>query len=135
MDMDKSKTTVICPENDLESKTIIEIAQTLGMDVRVSKQDWGARLGNENSTFFSNLKENVVVVEMPDIKKEQELENAGHTLEIIDPHIYKIGGKHLDLSNELSSIEQFANLFNYQLTAHERLVALNDTGYIGPCFM
>lgn len=39
--------TLICPKNDLESQTIVNIAMKLGMDVRVSEQEWGAQLGME----------------------------------------------------------------------------------------
>jgi len=47
-------TTLICPKNDLESQTIVNIAMRLGMDVRVSEQGWGAMLGMEPPEVFQN---------------------------------------------------------------------------------
>ena len=48
--------TVVCPRNDLESVTILSIANDIGMDVRVSQQDWGGKLGNEPTANLINLK-------------------------------------------------------------------------------
>lgn len=123
-------TTLICPENDLESQTIVNIAMKLGMDVRVSEQGWGARLGLEPSDVFHNLKDNLIVVEMPDPDREKMLRKIGCNVIWIDHHTYLHKGQHLDRSHGLSSLEQFADLVGYVLSDREKLIALNDRGYI-----
>jgi hypothetical protein len=123
-------TTLICPNNDLESQTIVNIAIKLGMDVRVSEQGWGARLGMEPPEVFQNLKENLIVVEMPDPDREEMLRKIGCNVIWIDHHTYLHKGQRLDRSHRLSSLEQFADLVGYALSEKERLIALNDRGYI-----
>ncbi len=123
-------TTYIVPCNDGESKKIVEICKTLGLDVRVSLQGWGASLDKEPADTFNSLKSHVVVVEMPGIDKENQLKASGHDLRIIDHHIYKLGDKTLDKSNKKSSLEQFAELAGYSLNRFETGIAFNDRGYI-----
>ncbi|MBW2740153.1 MAG: hypothetical protein JRE64_15210, partial [Deltaproteobacteria bacterium] len=122
--------TLICPNNDLESQTIINIAMKLGVDVRVSEQGWGARLGMEPPGVFQNLKENLIVVEMPDPDREKMLRKIGCNVIWIDHHTYLHKGQHLDRSHGLSSLEQFADIVGCALSDRERLIALNDRGYI-----
>jgi len=124
--IDPKSITLICPINDLESKTIIQIAKRLKIDVRISKQKWGARLGKESSNFFENLQKNVVIVEMPDPEKEAELKEHEHFVIIIDHNRYR----DLDRSNTLSSLEQFTNLIGYELSSDEKLIAANDRGHV-----
>ena len=123
-------TTLICPKNDLESQTIVNIAMKLGMDVRVSEQGWGARLGMEPPEVFHNLKENLIVVEMPDPDREEMLRKIGCNVIWIDHHTYLHKGQRLDRSHGLSSLEQFADIVGYALSDRKRLIALNDRGYI-----
>ena len=40
--IDPMKITLTSPVNDLESETIVRIAKRLKIDVRISKQKWGA---------------------------------------------------------------------------------------------
>ncbi|HSP06058.1 MAG TPA: hypothetical protein VLR94_02725, partial [Acidobacteriota bacterium] len=40
--LNRDEVTVISPENDAESRTIIEICRRLRVDVRVSPQPWAA---------------------------------------------------------------------------------------------
>ncbi len=128
----RENTTLICPNNDLESRTILEIARHLGMDVRESRQPWGARLGAEpeenRERLFHDLKDNVLVIEMPDPAEEERLTRKGHHFTWIDHHRYTIAGKPLDRSDSRSSIEQFAELVGYTLNEHELLIACNDRG-------
>ena len=125
-------TTLICPNNDLESRTILEIARHLGMDVRESRQPWGARLGAEpeenRERLLHDLKDNVLVIEMPDPAEEERLIRKGHHVTWIDHHRYTIAGKPLDRSDSRSSLEQFAELVGHALNEHERLIACNDRG-------
>jgi len=123
-------TTLICPKNDLESQTIVNIAMKLGMDVRVSEQGWGAQLGMEPPDVFHNLKENLIVVEMPDPDKEKMLRKIGCNVIWIDHHTYLHKGQCLDRSHGLSSLEQFAGLVGYALSDREKRIALNNRGYI-----
>jgi len=115
--------TLICPCNDLESKTIIDIARKIeGLDLRISEQGWGAKLGNEPESTFINLRKKVWIVEMSDPEREKLLRDAGHELSIIDHHYEE--------ENKPSSIEQIAELFQIELNRWQRLVAANDKGYI-----
>lgn len=119
------KTTLVIARNDGEAVAIIDIAVRLGFDVRISDQPWGAMLEREPASTFLNLKETVIIVEMPGPDKEAEL-SRGHRLIIIDHHKYP----DLERSNPKSSLEQFADLIGYTLTGWEVGVALNDRGYI-----
>lgn len=115
--------TLICPSNDLESETIIEIAQKIeGLDLRISTQGWGAKLRKEPEATFKNLRKKVWIIEMPDTEKEKELRGKGHEVKIIDHHNEE--------ENRPSSIEQIAELFGIELDRWQRLVAANDKGYI-----
>ena len=127
---DSKTATLICPENDLESRTIIGIAEQYGMDVRKSRQAWGARLGQEPPETFHDLKKYVMVVEMPDPEKEKELEAEGHTVMVIDHHRYAWDGRVEDRYRPLSSLEQFAAKIGHDLSPREKLIAANDTGKI-----
>ena len=122
----QSNISLICPVNDGESKMIIDISKRLNMDVRISKQGWGARLDKEPKENLQNLKKFLFIIEMPSPEFEEKLKQQGHTLEIIDHHaMYG-----LDRTNKLSSLEQFTNLLGYKLSRFEKAVALNDRGYI-----
>ena len=125
MTIDNLNTTILCPANDGESLTITKIARNLSYDLRVSSQDWGAVLSEEPEEAFTNLKENIVIIEIPGLEKERALRKS-HTLFIIDHHRYQ----GLDRYNEKSSLEQFADLIGYRLDRWELGVALNDRGYI-----
>ena len=118
-------TSIICPSNDGESATIIDICRKLGFDLHISRQPWGATLEKEPSETFDNLKNNVVIVEIPGLQKEEELHKS-HTVYVLDHHRYE----HSDRSNHKSSLEQFAELIGYTLNHWEKGIALNDRGYI-----
>lgn len=118
--------TLICPENDLESRAIATIARDKGIDVRVSTQPWGARLGREPDGAFSGLKEWVVVVEMPDTDREEALRQAGHKVVVIDHHAYD----NLDRRQPHSSLEQFCDLVGHEMDDRLWRIALNDREFI-----
>lgn len=120
--------TVITPCNDGESKTIVDVCSRLGIDLRISKQPWGATLDLEPPENLSNLKKKVAIIEMPSLHAEKELEDRGHELFIIDHHFYPKNG--LDRRKAESSLEQVAKLFGYQLSRLEKGVAINDRDYI-----
>ncbi|KKO18862.1 MAG: hypothetical protein DCC43_14940 [Candidatus Brocadia sp.] len=121
-----TNTTIICPCNDGESRLIIEIAKKLSFDVRISAQGWGAVLSREPDETFADLKRHVIVVEMPDVLKEKELQEKGHNLFVLDHHQYP----HLKRLYPVSALEQFACLISYTLNRWQMGVALNDRGYI-----
>jgi hypothetical protein len=127
--MDKNSISVICPKNDLESYHIIQIAKKLGIDVRTSKQPWGASLRKESGDFLKDLKDNVIIVEMPNPVQEEVLKKK-HNVFIIDHHCMKQHGVFMDRSNIQSSIEQFAILLDYELSQDEKYVAMNDKSYL-----
>jgi len=120
-------TILICPRNGLESQTILGIAEKLGFEVRPSRQSWGAKLEKEPDGAFNNPdKKDFWIVEIPGPERENLLRSEGYTLSVIDHHEYK----GLNRSNELSSIEQFAQKCGYELSEEEKLIAANDLGYI-----
>jgi hypothetical protein len=120
--------TVICPSNDGESKTILDICRRLDVDARVSRQPWGATLDQEPAENLRDLKQIVAVVEMPSTVLEDELRRRGHDVVIVDHHYYKGAG--LDRRKKLSSLEQIAQLLDYTLTRWEMGIAINDRAYI-----
>lgn len=124
---DFNNITLIVPRNDLESQTIISIAEKLGFsDIRVSEQSWGAQLEREPEQNLQNLKKEVWIVEIPGPVIETRLQYDGHKLFIIDHHAYE----KIDRWNEKSSLEQFALKCKYDLTCEEKWIAINDRGYL-----
>lgn len=128
MAVEVNELTVICPFNDGESKTIVDICRRLGVDIRISRQPWGATLDQEPSENLQNLKRIVAVVEMPSASCEQKLNDEGYRVIIIDHHFYP--KLNLDRRQPLSSLEQIAELLGYELTRREKGIALNDRSYI-----
>jgi len=122
--------SLICPENDLESKTILELAAKHGIDIRKSKQPWGARLEKEPEKTFKNLKKTVIIVEIPGPEKEAQLRREGHELIIIDHHQYN----ELDRTHHLSSLEQFTEFLNIDINRPEyteyQYIAANDRDFL-----
>lgn len=124
--MELSEVSLVCPENDLESVTIINIARELHIDTRISRQKWGARLGSEPDENLKNLKKTVLVVEMFDPPAEEALHSVGHEVKIIDHHDYSGESRW----NPKSSLEQFCLLTGYPMTDELRRIAVNDTDFI-----
>ncbi len=127
---DCSNITLLVPQNDLESVTIADIAQRIGFHrVILSEQTWGARLEREPHRTFDQIEtKELWIVEIPGPEKERELEqNDDIRIKVIDHHHHD---EKLDRSHPLSSLEQFAAACGYELTEHERWVAINDRAYI-----
>lgn len=125
--VDLDKLTLICPVNDGEAKMIIEIASALSIDTRVSTQSWGATLDKEPEKTFENLKEIVIIIEMPGINIEGQLQQRGHNVIIIDHHYY---GPELNRYKNQSSLEQFAELVGHSLNRFQAGLAINDRSWI-----
>lgn len=115
---------IVTPINDGEATQIAKILKEKNIKTLITSQGWGAS--------WSELE--------PEIKKEiEEYKNKGYKIfgvELqgqapegavnIDHHIYDGD----DRSNELSSLEQVADLIGYKLTLYEHFVAANDKGFI-----
>ncbi|MDP2631546.1 MAG: hypothetical protein Q8P30_02125 [Candidatus Uhrbacteria bacterium] len=111
--IDISKTVLICPRNDEESLMILMIAEKLGLATVISGQPHGAKLDREKNLLARVMDENpeaqtLVIVELPGIGAEKELEEQGLNVIIIDHHRYD----DLDRMRDKSSLEQFIDLFN-----------------------
>lgn len=123
-----NNTSFICPRNDAESATIIDVLKRHNFDVRISRQKtWFCPLDKEPNETFDNLKENVVIVELPGLKSEEKLAKS-HKVIIVDHHGYPSLG--INRENPKSSIEQIADLIGYELDHFERGVSINDQEYI-----
>jgi hypothetical protein len=122
-----SATTFIIPQNDGEAYGIFDLLTSVGaLDIRRSKQPWGARLDLEPASTFIDLKPTVVIVEMPSPHKEEELRKLNHSVIIIDHHSYG----DLDRNHSLCSLEQMAELLGVSLTPWLQALAINDRAYI-----
>jgi hypothetical protein len=128
--IDTNDITLICPQNDLEGATIINIARQYGIDIRISLQGWGGRLGNEPAENLKNLKKTVMVVELYDPQAEEKLKFDGHNVIIIDHHYYSNAIRW----NSKSSLEQFCELIGQPMTEKLWQVAINDTAFITGLF-
>lgn len=123
--LELSAISVLCPYNDLESATILEIARRQNMDVHEIKGEWGLTLANalEQISNLNELKQNIITIELPpDPVSQQLLIQAGKKLISIDHH-----GEHW---KPLSSLEQFADLINHKLTDKERHIAIADRDWL-----
>ena len=120
--MDKNQ-LFICPDNDLEAHTIIEMLKREGIEFLVTGQAWGASWDNlepEIKEAIDKAKDKGKVI------YGVELQGYCDGTSNIDHHIY---GED-DRSNPYSSIEQVAEILKVELTLDEKFVAANDKGYI-----
>jgi len=123
--LDLSTTSVLCPCNDLESATILDIARRQNIDVHEIKGEWGLSLKDalKNTNNINELKEIVLTIELPpDSLSEQLFSQMGKKLISIDHH-----GEHW---KPLSSLEQFADLIGYELQEKERHIAIADRDWL-----
>jgi len=101
--IDFKTTNFIYPHKDAESATIIDILKRHNFDVHIPKQTtWFYPLDKEPQETFSNLKENVVIVEMPGLESEQRLAKKYNVI-IVDHHCNLPLG--INRENTKSSIE------------------------------
>ncbi|EIJ43894.1 hypothetical protein BegalDRAFT_3068 [Beggiatoa alba B18LD] len=130
--LDLTAITLLCPCNDLESKTILEIAKEKGLNFYKIEGSWGLTLENALKQIdLTQLRPHVLIVEMPDKSEGQiyikQLEQLGKTLHIIDHHLYD---DQTQLVSSLSSLEQFAQLIDYKLTEEQIKIAINDRDFL-----
>lgn len=128
--MQFAEISLICPRNDLESATILELAVNYGLDVRESKQKHGGTLGKEPAENLENLKPQVIIIELPDELAEKKLEVKGLEVIIIDHHNYQ----NVERWQKKSSLEQFCELIDHTMTLDQRAVAVNDRDFIPGLF-
>ena len=112
MSFDPLTSILICPQNDVESATIIAIAEVLRIPCVLSKQPHGATLDIEPHVVdrirhTNPIAHDVVIVEMPSVSAEDRLRELGFDVHIVDHHRYE----NLDRMQMESSLEQFRKLF------------------------
>jgi hypothetical protein len=124
------KTSLLCPRNDLESDTILELARTLKLDVHQIAGAWGLTLDKALAQIadLNSLRENVLLVEMPDKGGVllTKLQSLGKTVYEIDHHQYGAQKS----TAVLSSLEQFVHLMNHKLNAEQLKIAINDRDFL-----
>lgn len=113
---------LICPRNDEESLMILKIADALNLPTLVSDQPHGARLEKEPDLLkrIMNVDPDIrdlVIIEIPGPAIERQLKGQGFTIHIVDHHRYD----DLDRMAQLSSLEQFRELFGIDKDVVERL--------------
>ena len=113
----------VCPNNDLEAKTIIEMLEREGEKYLVTGQTWGASWEKLEEEIKNELKE---AIENGTEVYGIELQGNSNGAINIDHHIY---GED-DRRNPKSSIEQVADILGKELTLDEQFVSANDKGYI-----
>lgn len=113
----------VCPSNDLEAKTIIEMLEREGEKYLVTGQTWGASWEKLEEEIKKELKE---ALENGTEVYGIELQGNSNGAINIDHHIY---GED-DRRNPKSSIEQVADILGKELTLDEQFVSANDKGYI-----
>ena len=113
----------VCPNNDLEAKTIIEMLEREGEKYLVTGQTWGASWEKLEEEIKNELKE---ALENGTEVYGIELQGNSNGAINIDHHIY---GED-DRRSPKSSIEQVADILGKELTLDEKFVSANDKGYI-----
>ncbi|MBQ4876364.1 hypothetical protein J8M21_03980 [Pseudoalteromonas luteoviolacea] len=129
MMLTQQNTSILCPTNDLEAHSIIELAKLHGFTIFEGPSFWGATLADALAEIDLNTcKPNLLAIELPDLDGEaqQYLDQTGIVLHTLDHHQYPQS----DARHTLSAIEQFAALFSLPLSDYEQLVAANDKGFI-----
>lgn len=115
---------IVTPVNDGESVQIEKILKENNIETLVTKQGWGASWANlepeikEKIESYKNKEYQIFGVELQG--------GAPEGAKNIDHHRYDGD----DRTNELSSLEQVAELIGHKLSLFEEFVAANDKGFI-----
>ena len=119
-------TSLLCPVNDLEAHTILELAEEWGLDVHRIEGEWGLTLPRAlaQTPAPDKLRDHVVVVEMPG--DASPLRAAGKFVHAVDHHAYGSATAQL----QPSSLEQFAELMGKRLSAAHMAIAINDRDFL-----
>ncbi len=116
MRRDLSFITLVCPDNDAESRLILLLAYRLGMRVIRSGQGMGATLERERGDIHALINATggteVWIVEMPGVEIERRLSSLGFEVVVIDHHMYGPLDRSRGGDGKLlpSSLEQFMTL-------------------------
>lgn len=112
MSLDPLTSLLICPKNDVESREILKIAEAFEIPTLVSDQPHGATLDAERDLIgrirhLNPVAHDIVIVEIPSPKIEDQLRELGFAVHIVDHHRYET----CDRMQMESSLEQFLALF------------------------
>ncbi len=112
MSLDPLTSIIICPRNDVESATIVMLAEALHIPCIVSAQPHGATLDAEPNLVdrireINPVAHDIAIVEMPNVSTEDKLRELGFDVHIVDHHRYES----LDRMQKESSLEQIRALF------------------------
>lgn len=113
MSLDPLTSIIICPRNDVESATIVMLADALHIPCIVSEQPHGATLDVEPNLVdrireINPVAHDIAIVEMPNVSTEDKLRELGFDVHIVDHHRYES----LDRMRKESSLEQIRALFD-----------------------
>ena len=140
MSLDPLTSIIISPRNDVESLTIVALAEALHIPCIVSAQPHGATLDAEPD-LIGRIREanpvahDIVIVEMPNVSAEDKLRELGFEVHVVDHHRYES----LDRMQKESSLEQVRALFDMDDTTLRiagfdpvliRGVGLIDRGFV-----
>ncbi len=140
MSLDPLTSIIISPKNDVESLTIVSLAEALHIPCIVSAQPHGATLDAEPN-LVDRIREtnpvahDIVIVEMPNVSTEDKLRELGFDVHVVDHHRYES----LDRMKKESSLEQIRVLFDMDDTTLRiagfdpvliRGVGLIDRGFV-----
>lgn len=140
MSLDPLTSIIISPRNDVESLTIVSLAEALHIPCIVSAQPHGATLDAEPDLIgrireVNPVAHDIVIVEMPNVSAEDKLRELGFEVHIVDHHRYES----LDRMQKESSLEQVRALFDVDDTTLRiagfdpvliRGVGLIDRGFV-----
>ena len=122
--MNNNQILVVTPVNDGDAVQIEKILKEKNIKTLITKQGWGASWANLEPEIKEKIKEyknknyQIYGVELQGSAPEGMIN--------IDHHRYDGD----DRTNELSSLEQVADLIGHELTLYEQFVAENDKGFI-----
>ena len=122
--MNNNQIVIVTPVNDGEAVQIKNILEKKNIKTLITKQGWGASwdgLEPEIKEEIKNLKNKNFKIFGVELQG-----SAPEGAKNIDHHRYDGD----DRTNELSSLEQVAELIGYKLTLYEQFVAENDKGFI-----
>ncbi len=122
--LNRTQVSVICPRNDLESATILDLAERFGAQCLPVKGDWGLTLEEalRQHPNIDALQADVITIELPGSMAAERLRATGRRLHIIDHHRSTEGGS----ASSLSSLEQFSALLGHTLSQKEYEIAIAD---------
>lgn len=113
---------IVAP-NDAEGVAIINMLNKHKEEYVTTAQKWGARWDKISKEDMDHISQ---IIDEDTIIYGIELQGSINNCINIDHHKYEND----DRSNSRSALEQVANIIGVVLTREERLIALNDTGYI-----